>query len=89
MKTYGAFEAKTHFSQLLAMVESSGEEILIRRRGKDVAVLMPFEKKQDTEREKNAKEVLEALKRIRESQTEYKVGKGMTNKEMVNYGRKR
>jgi prevent-host-death family protein len=89
MKTYGAFEAKTHFSQLLAMVEASGEEILIRKRGKDIAVLMPCEKRRNEGRERNAREVLSALKRIRESQAEYKTAGKMTAKEMADYGRKR
>ena len=38
----GAFEAKTHLSALLEQV-SRGEEVLIRRRGKPVAKLVPAE----------------------------------------------
>ena len=38
----GAFEAKTHLSSLLERV-SRGEEVLIRRRGKPVAKLVPVE----------------------------------------------
>jgi len=40
----GAFEAKTHLSQLLDAVES-GERIVITRRGKPVAELSPPSKK--------------------------------------------
>jgi prevent-host-death family protein len=40
MTAVGAFEAKTHFSQLLERVER-GEEIVITRRGKAVARLVP------------------------------------------------
>ncbi|HEY1630904.1 MAG TPA: type II toxin-antitoxin system prevent-host-death family antitoxin [Rhizomicrobium sp.] len=40
-KTVGAFEAKTHFSELLDRAER-GEEILITKRGKAVARLMPI-----------------------------------------------
>jgi prevent-host-death family protein len=40
MKTIGAFEAKTHLSQLLDRVEN-GEEITITRHGLPVAVLAP------------------------------------------------
>lgn len=36
----GSFEAKTHFSQLIERV-SRGEEIMITRRGKPVAKLVP------------------------------------------------
>jgi prevent-host-death family protein len=40
MKTVGAFEAKTHLSELLAAVEK-GEAFTITRRGKPVAELRP------------------------------------------------
>lgn len=38
MLEYGAFEAKTHFSELLKKVEK-GEQITITRRGKPIAIL--------------------------------------------------
>lgn len=41
MREVGAFEAKTHLSDLLAAVES-GETITITRRGKAVAQLVPM-----------------------------------------------
>jgi prevent-host-death family protein len=40
LETFGAFDAKTHFSALLERV-ADGEEILITRRGKAVARLVP------------------------------------------------
>lgn len=40
MTTVGAFEAKTHLSELLDRV-AKGERILITNRGKPVAVLIP------------------------------------------------
>jgi prevent-host-death family protein len=40
MKTVGAYEAKTHFSQLLDEV-ARGESITITRRGEPVARLVP------------------------------------------------
>lgn len=40
MRQVGAFEAKTHLSDLLAAVEA-GEEITITRRGRPVARLVP------------------------------------------------
>jgi prevent-host-death family protein len=40
MAAVGAFEAKTHFAQLLQRVER-GEEVTITRRGKAVARLVP------------------------------------------------
>ncbi len=41
MKTVGAFEAKTHFSQLLDRV-AQGEQIVITKHGTPVARLVPF-----------------------------------------------
>ena len=41
--TIGAFEAKTHFSQLIKRV-SSGEEIFITKRGQAVAKIIPIDK---------------------------------------------
>jgi len=40
MREVGAFEAKTHLSEILAAVEA-GETVTITRRGKPVARLMP------------------------------------------------
>jgi prevent-host-death family protein len=42
MKTIGAFEAKTHFSELLERV-SHGEIFTVTRRGKPIARLGPSE----------------------------------------------
>jgi prevent-host-death family protein len=42
MREYGAFEAKTHLSELLDLV-SKGERVRITRRGEPVAVLVPVE----------------------------------------------
>jgi len=36
------YEAKTHLSQLIAEVEATGEEIVIRRHNVPVAKLVPF-----------------------------------------------
>ncbi|MFV2062124.1 MAG: type II toxin-antitoxin system Phd/YefM family antitoxin [Chloroflexota bacterium] len=41
MKTIGAFEAKTHLSELLDLAEL-GERVTITRRGKPVAILVPL-----------------------------------------------
>ena len=42
MKTIGAFEAKTHLSELLGLVQL-GERVTITRRGEPVAMLVPIE----------------------------------------------
>lgn len=44
----GTFEAKTHFTKLITRV-IGGEEILITRRGKAVARIIPIKETLDTE----------------------------------------
>ncbi|MCY0865399.1 MAG: type II toxin-antitoxin system prevent-host-death family antitoxin [Sulfobacillus sp.] len=41
MKEVGAYEAKTHFAELLAAAEQ-GETIIITRRGKPIAKITPY-----------------------------------------------
>lgn len=36
------YEAKTHLSQLIAEVERTGDEVIIRRHNRPVAKLVPF-----------------------------------------------
>jgi len=59
MTTVGAFEAKTHFARLLRRVER-GEEIVITRRGKEVARLVPAATRPDREA------AVAAFRRLRE-----------------------
>lgn len=56
----GAFEAKTHFSQLIERV-AQGEEIFITRRGKTVAKLVSAELPQDGDAAKAAAQRLRSL----------------------------
>ena len=56
----GAFEAKNRLSALLEKVEH-GEEVVITRRGKPVARLVPFETVRDVERARAAAQDLRAL----------------------------
>ena len=48
-----------------------------------------YAKKDDSERERKAQEILNNFKLIRESQAEYRPAEKMSAKEMVNFGRKR
>ncbi len=57
MDTVGAFEAKTHLSDLLDRVER-GERFTITRHGKPVATLTPVEAGRDVARIKAAIEAL-------------------------------
>lgn len=61
MKSIGAYEAKTHLSDLLDDVEA-GEDITITRYGKPVARLVPASQ----DRESDTGETIEALKEFRE-----------------------
>jgi prevent-host-death family protein len=63
MATVGAFEAKTHFAQLLQRVEP-GEESVITRRGKEVARLVPTATKPD------AQATMAVFQRLRERATQ-------------------
>ena len=56
----GAFEAKTHFSQILEKAEQ-GSDFIITKRGKPVAKIIPFQK----EPEMTFKEAVEQLKEMR------------------------
>ncbi|MFW5681785.1 MAG: type II toxin-antitoxin system Phd/YefM family antitoxin [Phycisphaeraceae bacterium] len=44
--TVGAFEAKTHFSRILDCVER-GESVLVTRRGREVARIVPVQAEHD------------------------------------------
>ena len=61
MITVGTFEAKTHFSKLLAKVEK-GEEVVVTRNGKIVARIIP-DKDSIIETRKKAAEDLIRLSR--------------------------
>lgn len=67
MTEIGAFEAKNKLSELLDRAEQ-GEEIVITRRGKAVAKLVPLEEKRDVEKAR------QAVRRIRELAKEMNLG---------------
>jgi len=69
--TVGAYEAKTHLSELLEKVEA-GEEIVITKHGAPVAKLVPVKKKASTEERAAAIKRIQKL-RTRLSLTELKV----------------
>ena len=59
-RSIGAFEAKTHFSQIIEKAEH-GEDFIITRRGKPVAKIIPFERK----KEMTWEEALEDFRKFR------------------------
>jgi prevent-host-death family protein len=68
MVTMGAFEAKRKFVRLLERVEC-GEEILITRRGEEVARLVPVGTRPDREA------AMAAFRRLRERATRAGLGR--------------
>lgn len=46
MEMYNMHEAKTHLSQIIAMV-SNGEEVIIGKAGKPVAKIVPYEENKE------------------------------------------
>lgn len=79
MDSVGAYEAKTHLSQLLDRVEK-GESITILRHGKPVALLRPVEES----RKLTPAEAVEALKEFRKH---HRLD-GLSIRELIEEGRK-
>ncbi|HSZ19598.1 MAG TPA: type II toxin-antitoxin system prevent-host-death family antitoxin [Candidatus Acidoferrum sp.] len=80
MASVGAFEAKTHLSDLLDRV-ARGEKITITRHGVPAALLIPVEEKQV---KPTHREIVEGMRALRKR---VKPGK-MTVREMVKEGRR-
>ncbi len=78
--TVGAYEAKTHLSELLEKVEA-GEEITITKHGSPVAKLVPVKK------EASADERIAAIQRIQKLATGLSLG-GLKVKDLVSQGRR-
>ena len=77
----GAFEAKTHFSQIIEKAEH-GADFIITRRGKPVAKIIPFEQKPAMTRQ-------EAFERLVELRKLYRGEPGSFNiREAIEEGRR-
>ena len=82
MKQYGAFEAKTHFSELLVDV-MNGEKLVITKHGVQVAMIIPFTREETgSDPVRNA---IRALKKLRKGIT---LGKNLSIRKMIEEGRK-
>lgn len=81
MKQYGAFDAKTHFSEMLNIV-TQGEKCVITKHGTKVALLIPF----------SAEEVVspaeEAIRTIKASRKGITLGKKTSIKKLRAEGRR-
>ena len=78
--TVGAYEAKTHLSELLEKVEA-GEEIVITKHGTPVAKLVPVERKA------SAEERAAAIRRIQKLGTRLSLT-GLKVKDLIAEGRR-
>jgi prevent-host-death family protein len=76
----GAYEAKTHFSELLARV-ARGEEITITRHGAAVARLVPAKQAASVEQRRAAIEAMRKLARQNRL-------RGLKIKDLINEGRR-
>ena len=79
MDTVGAYEAKTHLSQLLDRV-AKGERIAILRHGVPVAILQPV----DPDKRRPARETITQLKRFRSG---HRLD-GLSIRELIEEGRR-
>ncbi len=82
MVTVGAFEAKTHFSQLLVQVVA-GETIIITKHGEPIARLTPMD-----QRDKVLGLPMKAVAAIRALRQGVKLGKKLSLKQLIQEGRK-
>jgi prevent-host-death family protein len=78
--TVGAYEAKTHLSELLEKVEA-GEEIIITKHGAPVAKLVPVKK------EVSAEQRAAAIRRIQKLGTRLSL-RGLKVKDLISEGRR-
>ena len=82
MVEIGTFEAKTHLTQLLDRV-AKGERIMITRRGKPIAMLVPPESPVATD----VAAVVQDMLALRDQQGP-KLGRGLTVRKLIEEGRR-
>lgn len=82
MKRFGAFEAKTHFSELLGDV-IKGEKFIITKHGVQVAMIIPFSKAEESI--DPLTDAIRAIKKLRKGIT---LGKKLTIRKMRDEGKK-
>ncbi|HLJ12046.1 MAG TPA: type II toxin-antitoxin system prevent-host-death family antitoxin [Planctomycetaceae bacterium] len=80
MTSVSDYEARTHFSELLDQV-ARGKRILITRRGRPAALLIP----PPEEARKDVKAVIGEMKALRRGNT---LGKGVTIRDLIEEGRR-
>ena len=81
MQNIGAFQAKTHLSQLLNAVENQKETIAITRHGHIVALLVPPQQTAINP----VTQAIDTINRLRKGVT---LGKNLTIKQLIEQGRR-
>lgn len=82
MRQFGAFEAKTHFSEILADV-INGEKFIITKHGVQVAMIVPFF--QEKEQLNPVKDAIRAIENLSKDTT---LGENLSVKKLIEKGRK-
>jgi|688.fasta_scaffold16104_10 prevent-host-death family protein len=82
MKHLGAFEAKTHFSEILGNV-IKGEKFIITKHGAKVAMIVPFSNEKESINP--IKDAIRAIKKLRKG---ISIGKKLSIRQMREEGRK-
>ena len=80
MRTIGLFHAKNGLSELVERV-SEGEEFMITRRGKEVAMLVPASRRS----RRSAREVVEHIRQVRKGAS---LPKGYSLRRIIEEGRR-
>ncbi len=81
MKQFGAFEAKTHFSELLGDV-MNGEKFVITKHGVQVAMIIPF-----IDEEAEVDPVTEAIRALKNLKKGITLGKKLSVRKLIEEGR--
>lgn len=82
MLTYGAFDAKTHLSQILNEVEQ-GKAVVITRHGREIAIIRPYGAVEDSQ-----DRVTKAIQAIRTMRKNVTLGADLSIKDLINEGRR-
>lgn len=82
MKKFGAFEAKTHFSEILVQV-MNGEKYIITKHGVQVAMIVPY-----TQKEAGIDPVQDSIRAIKNLRKGITLGKKLSIRKMTEEGRK-
>ena len=87
MNTITTVDAREHFSELINRTSYGKERVLLTRRGKGVAVLIPLEDLRLLEEMEDQLDLLDAKKALREAKEEGTISLDKFKKELKNLGK--